>query len=539
MIYHSVTSRAISELKNVVSGEVLNDEKTLEHYSSDGSIFSIKPWAVVLPRGREDIRELILWLAKKKKETADNHFSLVCRGKGTDQAGGPLGEGVIVRFPSHLDKILEVSNGLARVEPGVIFTALNNELAKIGQTLPPYPASTDFSTLGGAVANAGGGEKSAKYGTIRDYVAGLKVFLSSGDEIETKPLTAGELAAKKSQNNFEGEIYRRLDDLIEKNRSLIGNARPDVTKNASGYALWEVKKNDLFDLGQLIIGSQGTLAVITEIIFRAVARPENTGLILGYFDSLASLSGAIEQILPLKPSAVEMVDHHLLEIVQRESPETLAGLMPDKFPGYVLMVEFDGLVNEVRESVAAAEPMVKSLSYQTSVAYTEADQERLWRLRRSAAAVVTEKLSGPKKAIPFVEDSTVHPRHLAKYLGELEAIARKHKVEVAVWGHAADGDLHFQPLIDLSNDEDRAKIFDIANDVFNKVKEYKGTASGEHNDGLMRPPFLDITFGREMVDLFFEVKEIFDPLGIFNPYKKVNRDLGLLKKYLRRDYNVK
>ncbi|MBI4120400.1 MAG: FAD-binding protein [Parcubacteria group bacterium] len=531
----------MDELTKIIQGKVLLDDQSLEHYSYDGSIFSIKPAAAVLPRDRSDIQKLVVWLAQKRKENPrDNRFTLVCRGKGTDQAGGPLGEGVVVRFPGHLDKILEVGTDFCRVEPGVIFGELNSRLDENNKIIPSFPASADFSTMGGAVANVAAGEKTIKYGTTRDYVKGLKVILSSGEEIETKPLDSAELAAKKSRNNFEGEVFRRVDELIEKHRDLIAASKPDVTKNASGYALWEVKKRDgSFDLSQLFVGSQGTLGVITEITFKTIDRPQASALIVGYFDDLEKLGQAVESLVPLGPSAIEMVDHYFLEVVQNNSPELLAGLLPQKLPAYVLLVEFDGSVDEVKGGIGRAEPIIKSMAYEVKVAIDPNEQERLWRLRHSAAAVIMEKLPGPKKALPFVEDGTVNPKYLVEYLHDLADLARRYGLTVPVWGHAADGDMHFQPLIDLADEADRNKIFDFARDVFTVIGKYRGSVSGEHNDGLFRTPYLNITFGKEMVDLFFEVKKIFDPLGIFNPYKKASRDFGVLKKYLRREYNIK
>ncbi len=530
----------MDELKRIIRGPVLLDEQSLDHYSRDGSIFSIKPAAVVLPRDRSDIQKLVVWLAQKRKENpTDNRYTLVCRGKGTDQAGGPLGEGVIVRFPDHLNKILEIGSDFCRVEPGVIFGELNRALAANNKIIPSFPASADFSTMGGAVANVAAGEKTIKYGTSRNYVKSLKVILSSGEEIETKPLNPQELAAKKSQNDFEGELYRQIDELINNHRDLIERSKPQVTKNASGYALWEVKKpSGEFDLGQLFIGAQGTLGVITEITFRTIDCPETSALIVGYFDDLEKLGEAVESLVPLGPSAVELVDHYFLEVVRNNSPQLLTGLLPEKVPQYVLLVEFDGSVGEVKAGIGRAEPIIKSVAYEVKVALDPNEQEKLWQLRHSAAAVIMEKLPGPKKALPFVEDGTVSPKYLVEYLRDLGELAKRYDLAVPVWGHAADGDMHFQPLLDLADERDRNKIFDFARDVFTVIGKYRGSVSGEHNDGLFRTPYLDITFGQEMVDLFFEVKKIFDPLGIFNPYKKASRDFEVLKKYMRREYNI-
>jgi hypothetical protein len=263
-------------LQKIISGEVLIDDSSLEHYSTDGSIFRMKPWAVVLPKEKEDLVKLVKWISQKKSEIRNPKseiFSITCRGKGTDQAGGPLNEGVVVRFPNYLDKILEIGADFIRVEPGVIWSAMNDELVKNGRFVPCYPASAKFATIGGGVANNCSGEKTVKYGSMRDYVLSLKMILADGKEVEFGHFNENEIKQKQAQTDLEGEIYRRMWDLLIANHNLIENSRLKVNKSSTGYWLYDVLTDGGADLTKLICGAQGTLGIITEVKLKTILKP--------------------------------------------------------------------------------------------------------------------------------------------------------------------------------------------------------------------------------------------------------------------------
>jgi len=534
----------ISELKSTIRGEVLSDEATLEHYSTDGSIFKVKPWLVILPRGKEDISALIRWVrSKKEKDPGNPMFSITCRGKATDQAGGPLNGGIIVRFPGYMDKVLEIGHDFVRVEPGAIFGEVNKMLMERGRFLPPYPASAAFSSIGGAVANNAAGEKSVKYGTMRAYIKYLKVMIESGAEITLQPLDHAELSLKMREFGFEGDIYRALYQLLKKEKDVLEQTRPRVTKYSTGYDIWDVMrdtdKGEVFDLSQLVCGSQGTLCVLTEIALWTLPKPLHTAVLLAYFDNLAKAGEATKRLLELNPSALEMVDHFLLEIVKREKPEMLEGLLPTELPKLAILCEFDGNdMSEIKKRLEMAKDLVKNTgAFESRIALEKEEQDRLWQVRRSALVVI-EGIAGSKKALPFIEDVTVPPDKFPEYITRLYGILQSHNVEFAVWGHAGNGNVHVQPFLDVGYSTDREKIFSISDASFKLVAELGGVLSGEHNDGIMRTPYLPLIFPPEVLDIFKEIKRTFDPLDIFNPGKKVGLDIEYAKSHLRDEYEV-
>lgn len=559
----------IKELQSIIKGQVLTDEASLEHYSTDGSIFAMKPWAVVLPSAKEDIVNLVKWTAEQKtkiqnqKSKIYEKFSITCRGKGTDQAGGPINDGIILRFPGYLDKILEVGDDFIRVEPGALWGKVNEELAKKEHFVPCYPASQYFATIGGGIADNCAGEKSVKYGEARDYILSLKMIIADGSEIEIKPLNSKELIKKQSQNNLEGEIYRKLPDLLIANYNLIQNSKPDVNKDATGYWLYDVLRDETVDLSRLVCGSQGTLGIITEITLKTVPKPKLNGLLMASFDSLETAGKAIMKVIDLEPSAFEMVDSFLLQMIQKTEPKIVEELLVDpvrnrspqggrsrafggaasngvnsKFPAIILLIEFDGDdLSLIKQKIGEVKNRLADLAIEFNEAFEKEKQNKLWAVRRRAATIA-ESAQGKKKALPFIEDSVVHPKRFSEYISELYKILQKYEVEFAVWGHAGNGNIHLQPFLDIGDKNDREKLFKIAEEVYRLVIKLKGALSGEHNDGLMRSPFLKMQFKEGLYDLFKQVKNIFDPLNIFNPHKKIDVDLEFAKKYLRDEYII-
>ncbi len=540
----------INDLKLAVKGQVLSDEESLEHYSKDGSVFKIKPWAVVLPSSKDDIIALVKWTAETKKKLKkelspekfkeiDAKLSVTCRGRGTDQAGGPINEGIIARFPGFLDKILEIGDGFIRVEPGVIWKTVLDELEKRGEFIPSYPASKNFASVGGGVANNCAGEKTVKYGSTRDYVLALKVVLSDGGEREFKFFNAAEIEKKQARNDLEGEIYRSAHDLLVSNHNLIRNSRLDVNKSSSGYWVFDVLSEGGVDFSKMICGDQGTLGILTEITLKTVKKPPLSGLLLASFDDLRKAGEAVPKILELKPSAFELVDKFLLEMVKEEKPEAVAAFLKNgAAPEIILLIEFDGENEEViKHSAEIAKGILKEAAIELKEAYGKDEQDKLWEVRRSAA-IVAESAKGAEKALPFIEDSAVHPRHLADYLRKLYEIVGKYGVGFSVWGHAGNANLHLQPFLDLKKAEDKEKMFAIADEVYREVIRLRGALSGEHNDGLMRSPYIKDSFGEPLYGVFAKIKSIFDPLDIFNPHKKIGVELDWVKKYARDEYEI-
>ncbi|MBI1888639.1 MAG: FAD-binding oxidoreductase [Candidatus Spechtbacteria bacterium] len=268
----------INEISKNIKGDVAIDGATLKRYSADASIFEVRPSAVVFPKDSQDVKNLVKFVSEHKVEGPK--LSLTARSGGTDMTGGPLSESIVVEFDKYFNKIIDLTpaspfvtkereqggeaGGFAVVQPGVYYRDFEKETLKYGLILPSYPASKSICALGGMVANNSGGEKSLLYGQTNRYVRQLKVVLSDGNEYQFQKLGVLELQKKKAQGDFEGQIYRKIYELCEDNFDLIQAAKPKVSKNSSGYYLWNVWDRKYFDLTQLFAGSQGTLGIITD-----------------------------------------------------------------------------------------------------------------------------------------------------------------------------------------------------------------------------------------------------------------------------------
>ncbi len=532
-------SKVADYLREHVVGEVSTATSARKFFSTDGSVFAITPQVVVYPRTTDDIRKIarFSWqLAEKGKIVP-----ITARGAGSDQSGAALGDGIMLVFPAHLNKMLELDTkkNFAKVQPGINYRNFQDTIKTHNRFLPPYPSSIDFSTIGGAVANNAAGERTVKYGVTGDFVQSLQVVLANGELIQTGRLTKRELNHKKGLSTFEGEIYRQLDGLINDNWDLIESSRKNVSKNSAGYNLLDVKRKDgSFDLTPLIVGSQGTLGIVSEIDIAIVPNNMSRTLVVAGFSKIEDASGVVEDILKLAPATIEMVDKHLLEFIEEHYPNQLKGLLEPPFPEVLLLIEFDDIGRGIQAK--KAKKLSKILNqvtsdYQMTTDYDERDE--LWKIRHSAAAVIAHT-EGTKKALPIIEDGVVPVEHFDKFIHQIYALFKKYNLDSAVWGHAGNANLHLQPFLDLATVGDRQKMFKIMDEYYQMVMQMGGSTAGEHNDGRLRAPYLTALYGEEMYKLFAAVKRVFDPFNTLNPGVKIGVTKADQMKYLRHEYNM-
>jgi FAD/FMN-containing dehydrogenase len=532
-------NKVANYLQEHIVGEVLSSASVRKYFSTDGGVFEVTPSMVVYPKNVSDVRKVtrFSWQLSEKGHV----LPVTARGRGSDQGGAAIGKGIVMVFPAHMNRLLELDTKqrLARVQPGMNYLAFQEAVKTHGLFLPPYPSSIDYATLGGSIANNAAGEKTVKYGDTRKYVDGLEVVLADGELIQTTRLNKRDLNKKKGLTNFEGEIYRQLDGVISDNWDLIQQHAelPGVSKNSAGYALGQVKRKDgSFDLTPLFVGSQGTLGIMTEAIIRLETYQPKTTLMVICFEDLTEANAAVAELLKLEPSALEMVDKHLLETIGRISPNRLKGLIEPPYPEIVLLCEFDDEHKQGAKS-KKAEKLLKDYrtSYKVSDDYEE--QQKLWSIRHSAAALITYA-DDELKAVPIIEDGIVPRDRLQEFITGIYALFEKYHLEVALWGHAGDANLHMQPFLDLSKLGDCQKIFKIADDYYDLVLKLGGSTAGEHNDGRLRGLYLPKVYGEEMYQLFQDVKKIFDPYNMFNPGVKIDVNREELTKHLRHEYSM-
>lgn len=547
----------MSEYKKIIipnsfRGDVDDNLETLEKYSEDTSIFKIQPQLVVYPKDVSGLYTLIHYVHTRRGE-----LSLTARSAGTDMSGGPLTKSIVVDFVRYFKKIISVDNKQGIVQPGVYYRDFEKETLKYGVILPSYTASKELNTVGGMVANNSAGEKSLTYGKTERYVKSLKLVLQDGIEYTFQKLSRLEFEAKKAQQNYEGEIYRRVEKLILDHHEVIKNARPKVSKNSAGYGIWNVwdEEKDTFDLTQLFVGSQGTLGLITEITFDLV-KPKPTSRMLVLFlrpHHFSKLGEIVNAVLAKKPESFESYDDKTFGVMLRVFPKLFWRLGGNPFkllhdfwpeiklvfqggiPKLVLMAEFAADTDAEAEKMAKqAEEAVRSFKVSTHITKSQSEAEKFWTIRRESFKLLRENVAD-KHTAPFIDDFVVRPEYLPEFLPRLYAILDEYKLIYTVAGHVGDGNFHIIPLMDFSRPDFVEIINDLSERVYTLVGEYHGSITGEHNDGLIRTPYLHKMFSSEVLNVFQEIKEIFDPHRIFNPHKKVDPDPGYLRTAIKRE----
>ena len=544
------------KLQSKFAGEIDDSLETRDFYSHDASLFEIVPQLVVFPKDSQDVQSLITLVAENKK-TVPN-LSVTARSAGTDMAGGAVNDSIIVDFNRHINKIGSVSATEAKAQPGMFYRDFEVETLKHKALMPTFPASRDLATIGGMVANNSGGEKSLEYGKTKDFVNSLQVVFADGNEYTVKPIDKAALDSKISQNDYEGAIYQRILELCEKNYDAIKAAKPNVSKNSMGYNLWEVwdRETGIFDLTKLITGSEGTLGFVTDITYRLVPYREHSGLLVLFLKDIDKLGDLIPKVLEYKPASFESFDDQTLLLSIRFMPSFLKMLGPVKFihllltlipdglqmlrgiPKLVLMVEFNGdSEQEVRDKIKALHKDLghKRARYEINGFEedpTAAASEKFWIMRRRSFQLLRSKVKD-KHTAPFIDDLIVNPEHMPTFLPELRQIITKYKLFATIAGHMGDGNFHIIPLMKLEDPKERAKLLPAMKEVDELVLKYKGSLSGEHNDGLVRGPWLEQQFGKEVLGYFKEVKSIFDPENIFNPHKKSDADWDYSYSHIR------
>lgn len=528
-------------LQEHLIGEVITSADARRYFSTDGSVFAVTPAMIVYPRNENDVRKTarFAWQLAERGRV----IPITARGKGTDQAGAALGSGIILAFPGHMNRILELDGktGSVTIEPGILYGKLQQTLHTHGRFLPPFPSSIEFSTVGGAIANNAGGEKTVKYGSTRQYVKSLKVVLANGEIIETHRINKRELNKKLGVPTFEGEIYRALDALLEEKQSVIKNFALPVTKNSAGYDIFDIKRKDgSFDLTPLFVGSQGTLGIVTEAVLDTEPHNPATTLIAAYFSDIQNAQRAVLDLrkLPEMPSAIEVVDENLLNFIAEHNPNQLKDLVKRPFPKLIILIEFDNNSDRIQRKMAKkAGKILDKYGASYEVQTEEQQKDELWKIRHSAATVIAHT-EGNLKALPIIEDGIVPVERFNEYLGYVYEIFKKYNLKIAIWGHAGNANLHMQPFLDLSQIGDRQKVFRVIDDYYNMVIKLGGSTSGEHSDGRLRAPYLEKMYGPEIYGIFQKVKKIFDPYNILNPGVKMNVTLDDIKPLLRHEYSM-
>lgn len=540
-------------------GDIDDSLETRNLFSHDASMFEIVPQLVVAPRHTKDVERIVV--AAQKTKVSIKNLSLTARSAGTDMSGGAINESVIIDFKKYFTAIKSIEQRSARVQPGVFFRDFDAQAKEKGVLMPTYPASRDLCTVGGMVANNAGGEKSIEFGKVENFVNELEFVFADGVARTVKPLTKVELDKKMKQNDFEGQVYKQIFELVDKNYEAIKAAKPNVSKDSTGYHLWNVwdRETGVFDLTQLIVGAQGTLGFVTDIEFRLTDARSDEGLLVIFLKDMSRVGELIKVVVDKKPSRFESFDDNTLQLSIRFMPAFLKllgvrkfirlviALIPDAFlllrgiPRLILMVSIKG--NSPEEVASKIKELHKELATQSKYfgisgfeeAPTEAKGEKFWIMRRYSFQILRSKVKD-KHTAPFIDDLVVNPEHLAEFLPKIRTIIKKYKLFATIAGHMGDGNFHIIPLMNIEQQVERAKILPAMKEVNELVLSYGGSLSGEHNDGLVRGPWLRQMYGAEVVGYFEQAKKIMDPEGIFNPHKKTDANWKFSMDHLREHF---
>ncbi|MCL5006992.1 MAG: FAD-binding oxidoreductase [Patescibacteria group bacterium] len=542
------------ELKKAIKGDVEDSADVLSEYSHDASLFEVKPQVVVFPKDAEDLESLTKFVNGHKKD--DPGLSLTGRSAGTDMSGGPLNSSIIVSFGRYFTKIGEVKDRSVQVQPGVFYRDLEKETLKKNLIFPSYPASRELCAVGGIVNNNSGGEKSLRYGKTENYVEQADVVLSDGRLHTLKPLNRSELDEKISNGGFEGELYEKMYKLISENYDLLQRAKPKVHKNSAGYYLWNIwdKERDIFNLVKLFVGAQGTLGLLSDATLDLVPTEKYSRLVIIFLKNLDPLAKVINDVLPMNPESFEAYDDNTLNLAIKFFP-SFAKLMgaknllsigfsflPEFFmflkgglPKLILQVEFSG--NDEREIDKKAEDLknkiVSELRLQAKVARSDRDIKKYWLIRRESFNLLRNKIKD-KHTAPFIDDFIVNPDRLMEFLPELNALFAQYTGLIyTIAGHVGEGNFHVIPLMKIEDPKTKQIIKELGPKVYDLILKYGGSITAEHNDGIIRSPYLKEMYGDKVYALFEETKKIFDPQNIFNPGKKVNSSMEYAMEHIR------
>lgn len=531
-------------------GVISSEKSELEKYSTDESIFAIMPQVVLKPNNRRDIEIAVSVIAKETKRFTA--LSLTPRAAGTGLSGGSLTDSIVLDICPHLKRIDDVVIKKDKItitcEPGAMWRDVEKKLRRKDAYIPSYTSSKDICTIGGSVANNAAGPDSLRYGHCADWVDSLEVILADGHTYTVKPMSYREYKLLAKEKHEYARIAREIFALIEKNEKDIQAGKPPTPKNTAGYSLWKVfsdgveafkKEVGTFDLTRLISGSQGTIGIVTEITMRAIPIQHDTTLLAIPIFDLQDAAVVVQKALPFNPINVEIFDSLTFDMALKNPTffkQRLDGLTyyrvmlamyatyhvrwGRKVPEFTILVTLDHETAQKHSPASLSEAMSGG-SARARVVKNAYEVEMLLQVRR-ASYTLSKLIDSSKRPAAFLEDMTVPPEFLGKFFLEIKTMLKEFNVTSAVHGHGGNGHFHFYPLLDFTNPSTPLLVERMAEKFYNTAIKYKGNICGEHNDGIIRTPFLNKLFTPKMLDLFKQTEHIFDPDDIFNPGKKVN-----------------
>ena len=518
-IQGSERAELAEELRKRVSGEVRFDPFSRVLYSTDASIYQMEPVGVVIPRNEDDVQAVV-------EIARDNRVPVLPRAGGTGLAGQSVNHAIVMDFSKYLNQVVELNReeNWVKVQPGIVLDQLNRYLAAHGLQYAPDPTTSNRACVGGGIGNNTCGAHSVIYGKTLDHIKEVDVVLSDATRAHFQTLEPHELETRLRGEGLESDIYRGVLQIARENLTEIETRYPKIMRRVSGYNLDSFLGEEPVNLTKMVVGSEGTLCVVTEAKVNLVPRPTMTCLSVLHFRDIFEASEATVEVLKHEPSSVEVLDKMVLDR-SRESmgqSRNLAFVQGD--PGAMLLVEFYG---ESEAELTSKMEKLKSdmegrrLAYACVNMLSRADQDMVWNVRKGGLGLLMS-IHGDAKPIPFVEDPAVDPEKMGDFVRRFDEVVRNHNTTAGYYGHASVGCLHIRPLISLKSAEGVEKMISIGEEISDLVKEFGGSMSGEHGDGIVRGVWTEKMFGPEIYQAFRDLKSTFDPQGIMNPGKIID-----------------
>lgn len=503
-----------------MNGEVADGRLDRYMLATDGSIFMRPPRAVVYPKDTRDVVTTVNFARQ-------NRLAVHPRGAGSGLCGSSLGDGIVVDFTRHMHRLirLDVENRTFECQPGYRLGELNAALAAKGLFFPPDPSSGEYASFGGMFGTNASGAHSVKYGNVSDYIVDARIVLASGDVIHFSDIESRRPDALPAALAQLGRLYTE-------NAKRIEGAYPDVKYNVAGYNLRGLVRAGRLRLGKLFAGAEGTLGVATRLKFRLLEKPPHDSLVVCFSERIADSARAVQKILPMGPSGIEIMDSSLLRLARETDPQLKARIPADV--DNVLLIEFDAMdpADCVHQAAAVKKLLAENVHTARSVmAVSEDEKQRFWAVR-TAAVPILYKLKGTRKILALTEDAVVPVGGLVDYFQGIQKLFEKHAVRYVTYGHIAKGLMHTRPLLDLKESQDVGLLKVLADDMFQLVHRLGGVVSGEHGDGRLRSAYIRRQYP-DIYDLFMQVKSLFDPRGLFNPEIKASDDPAQMARNLR------
>lgn len=513
-----------------LEGELFYDSLMRTLYATDASVYRELPLAVAFPKNIKDLQRLIQF-------ARDQGVSVIPRTAGTSLAGQCVGEGIVVDVSKYFTKILELNTdeGWVRVQPGVIRDELNAFLKPHGFWFGPNTSTANRCMIGGMVGNNSCGSTSIVYGSTRDHVISLDTLLSDGSEVQFKALTQEAFQHKLEAPGLEGDVYRQIKAELEQTaqQDSIKAAFPksSIQRRNTGYAVDVLLETESFTPGgeafnfcKLLCGSEGTLAITTEIKLHIDPLPEPHDIVVAaHFNSIDESLRATQLTMQFGPTACELMDKVILDCTKDNIEQRKNRFFVEGDPAAILMIEFRGAA--AGEAEAKADELIKAFQEQGfGYAFPKVRPPHtsgVWELRKAGLGLLAN-IPGDKKAVACIEDTAVAIEDLADYIADFSKIMEGFGQRSVYYAHAGAGEIHLRPILDLKKSEDVQQFYDISKASAELVKRYQGSLSGEHGDGRVRAAFIPLMVGEENYALFRRIKQTWDPKGIYNPGKIVD-----------------